>query len=69
MSRTSLWHWEKDLDFPIVVGQQKNGRYLVLEFTDLPHLILQGVTGTGESSAIRVILTTLIKYFKPECYN
>jgi DNA segregation ATPase FtsK/SpoIIIE, S-DNA-T family len=53
-------------DFPIVVGQQKNGRYLVLELTDLPHIILQGVTGSGKSSAIRVILTTLIKYFKSE---
>lgn len=54
------------MQMPIVVGKKKNGRYLVLECLDLPHVIIQGTTGSGKSSAIRVILTTLIKYKRPE---
>jgi DNA segregation ATPase FtsK/SpoIIIE, S-DNA-T family len=50
--------------FPIMTGQKKNGRYLILDALELPHVLLQGTTGSGKSSAIRVILTTLIKYFK-----
>lgn len=55
----------KDVAFPIVTGQKKNGRYLILDALELPHVIIQGTTGSGKSSAIRVIITTLIKYFKP----
>ncbi|WP_342541064.1 FtsK/SpoIIIE domain-containing protein [Heyndrickxia sp. FSL K6-6286] len=55
----------EDISFPIVTGQKKNGRYLVLDALELPHVIIQGTTGSGKSSAIRVILTTLIQYFKP----
>jgi S-DNA-T family DNA segregation ATPase FtsK/SpoIIIE len=50
---------------PIVTGNAKNGKCLVLDALDLPHVIIQGTTGSGKSSAIRVILTTLIKYKKP----
>jgi S-DNA-T family DNA segregation ATPase FtsK/SpoIIIE len=56
----------KGMDLPIVTGKKKNGRYLVLESLDLPHVIIQGTTGSGKSSAIRVILTTLIKYKRPK---
>lgn len=55
----------EEMQMPIVVGKKKNGKYLVLECLDLPHVIIQGTTGSGKSSAIRVILTTLIKYKKP----
>jgi DNA segregation ATPase FtsK/SpoIIIE, S-DNA-T family len=56
----------EDIKFPIVTGQKKNGRYLVLDALELPHVIIQGVSGSGKSSAIRVILTTLIKTLRPE---
>ncbi|MEH7086498.1 FtsK/SpoIIIE domain-containing protein [Neobacillus drentensis] len=54
------------IKIPIVTGQKKNGRYLVLDALELPHVIIQGVSGSGKSSAIRVILTTLIKTLRPE---
>ncbi|MED4229481.1 FtsK/SpoIIIE domain-containing protein [Neobacillus cucumis] len=54
------------IKFPIVTGQKKNGRYLILDALELPHVIIQGVSGSGKSSAIRVILTTLIKTLRPE---
>lgn len=54
------------MQMPIVIGKKKNGRYLVLECLELPHVIIQGTTGSGKSSAIRVILTTLIKCKRPE---
>ena len=54
------------MQLPIVTGKQKNGRYLVLDCFNSPHVIIQGTTGSGKSSAIRVILTTLIKYKKPD---
>lgn len=56
----------KDIKFPIVTGQKKNGRYLVLDALEMPHAIIQGVSGSGKSSVIRVIITTLIKTLKPE---
>ncbi|EJL1640155.1 DUF87 domain-containing protein [Shigella flexneri] len=53
---------ETPMKIPIVVGKKKNGRYLIIDAFDFPHVLIQGVTGSGKSSAIRVILCTLIKY-------
>ncbi|KAF0822492.1 FtsK/SpoIIIE domain-containing protein [Cytobacillus firmus] len=65
-SYKEIFPYLEGMDMPIVVGKKKNGRYLVLESLELPHVIIQGTTGSGKSSAIRVILTTLIKYRRPE---
>ncbi|MEH7526739.1 FtsK/SpoIIIE domain-containing protein, partial [Bacillus sp. JJ1503] len=65
-SYDEIFPFLKEMKIPIVVGKKKNGRYLVLECLDLPHIIIQGTTGSGKSSAIRVILSTLIKYKRPE---
>lgn len=67
-----IYHYDEILPYlegmfmPIVTGKSKNGKYLVLEALDLPHVIIQGTTGSGKSSAIRVIITTLIKFKRPE---
>jgi len=54
-----------EMIMPIVVGKKNNGQYIVLENLDFPHVIIQGASGSGKSSSIRVILSTLIQYKKP----
>lgn len=46
---------------PIVCGQNLEGDIYSFDMVENPHLLLAGETGSGKSSEIRSILTTLIK--------
>lgn len=51
---------------PIVVGAKLNGQLLAYDMDAYPHLLLSGETGSGKSSLLRVILTTLMLTKSPE---
>lgn len=55
-----------DLTLPIVIGAKLNGQLLAYDMDDYPHLLLSGETGSGKSSLLRVILTTLILTKSPD---
>lgn len=45
---------------PIVIGRSRRS-YVVYDMVENPHLLIAGETGSGKSTALRAILTTIIK--------
>ncbi|MFB1098191.1 FtsK/SpoIIIE domain-containing protein [Terribacillus sp. JSM ZJ617] len=54
------------LRVPVVCGQSFDGELKVYDMVENPHLLISGETGSGKSSELRSILTTLIKSKRPE---
>ena len=54
-----------DMKLPIIAGKDKNGQWRAFDLTKHPHLLIAGETGSGKSTQLRSILTTLIQYKKP----
>lgn len=51
---------------PIVSGVDINGKIVVFDLVKNPHLLIAGETGSGKSTQLRSILTTLIQALPPE---
>lgn len=58
----------KSCRLPVVVGKDQFGKHIVYDMVDAntPHLLIAGETGSGKSSMVRVVLSTLIQYMSPE---
>ncbi|EJV42378.1 hypothetical protein IEK_05707 [Bacillus toyonensis] len=58
----------KDYRLPVVVGRDQFGKMIAYDMIDSnsPHLLIAGETGSGKSSMVRVVLSTLIQYMSPE---
>ena len=50
---------------PIVCGKDRNGQLVVYDMRDIPHLLIGGATGSGKSTQLRQLLTTLIIALPP----
>ncbi|PGM07197.1 FtsK/SpoIIIE domain-containing protein [Bacillus thuringiensis] len=53
---------------PVVVGRDQFGNMIVYDMVDsnTPHLLIAGETGSGKSSMVRVVLSTLIQCTSPD---
>ena len=51
---------------PIALGRSVNGQPVVLDLTEMPHVLIAGATGAGKSVAINSIITCLLMHFSPE---
>ncbi|MFA2694863.1 FtsK/SpoIIIE domain-containing protein [Bacillus mycoides] len=53
---------------PVAVGRDQFGNMIVYDMIDSnsPHLLIAGETGSGKSSMVRVVLSTLIQYMSPD---
>lgn len=49
----------------LICGQDRNGRYVAHDLLTHPHVLVAGETGSGKSTQLRSILTTLILTKKP----
>ncbi|MFL0405207.1 FtsK/SpoIIIE domain-containing protein [Bacillus nitratireducens] len=58
----------KKYRLPVVVGRDQFGNLITYDMVDsnTPHLLIAGETGSGKSSMVRVVLSTLIQYMSPE---
>ncbi|MFA2694508.1 FtsK/SpoIIIE domain-containing protein [Bacillus mycoides] len=58
----------KQYRLPIVVGRDQFGNMIVYDMAEsnTPHLLIAGETGSGKSSMVRVVLSTLIQYMSPD---
>ncbi|WP_416808856.1 FtsK/SpoIIIE domain-containing protein [Bacillus thuringiensis] len=58
----------KKYRLPVVVGRDQFGNMIVYDMIDsnTPHLLIAGETGSGKSSMVRVVLSTLIQYMSPD---
>lgn len=54
------------LKLPIVCGQNLEGNIHAIDLVTNPHILISGETGSGKSSEIRSIVTTLIKTKTPK---
>lgn len=50
----------------IICGQDQSGKYISFDIAEKPHILIAGETGSGKSTQLRSILTTLIKTKRPE---
>jgi hypothetical protein len=68
VSYSEVMHWYPD-DFkykviiPVGVGEQNKIKWV--NFTDFPHWMVVGQTGTGKSNFINVMFSSLISQYKP----
>ena len=44
----------------VICGKDRNARYVSIDLTQQPHILIAGETGSGKSSQLRSILTTMI---------
>ncbi|HHY2677490.1 TPA: FtsK/SpoIIIE domain-containing protein [Bacillus toyonensis] len=53
---------------PVVVGRDQFGNMIVYDMVEAntPHLLIAGETGSGKSSMVRVVISTLIQYMSPD---
>ncbi|HER2169467.1 TPA: DNA translocase FtsK, partial [Streptococcus pyogenes] len=56
----------KNAKLPIVCGVDMNGLNVVYDMVDHPHLLIAGETGSGKSTQLRSILSSLIQYKSPD---
>lgn len=49
----------------IICGKDRNGQYVAFDLLKQPHILIAGETGSGKSTQLRSILTTLILTKKP----
>lgn len=54
------------MELPIVAGLDLNGNIIVFDMLKNPHLLIAGETGSGKSTQLRSILTTLIQALPPD---
>jgi len=50
----------------ILCGVDLNGQFKIFDLTQMPHILIAGETGSGKSSQLRSIITTLILSKKPQ---
>ncbi|EOO71567.1 MULTISPECIES: FtsK/SpoIIIE domain-containing protein [Bacillus cereus group] len=58
----------KEYRLPVVVGRDQFGKTITYDMIDsnTPHLLIAGETGSGKSSTVRAVLSTLIQYMSPD---
>jgi S-DNA-T family DNA segregation ATPase FtsK/SpoIIIE len=49
----------------VICGMDRNGQYVAFDLLKRPHILIAGETGSGKSTQLRSILTTLILTNKP----
>lgn len=56
----------KSFKLPIICGVDRYGRYKIIELIKQPHILIAGETGSGKSTQLRSLITTLIQFKKPK---
>jgi S-DNA-T family DNA segregation ATPase FtsK/SpoIIIE len=56
---------KENILMPIVCGMNEKGQFKIYDATNSPNLLIYGEPGSGKSSILHVILSTLIQRFSP----
>ena len=56
----------KDLILPIALGKSISGQPIIGDLSSMPHLLIAGTTGSGQSVCINTILLSLLFRHKPD---
>ena len=55
-----------DLRMPIIIGYDEENKLLVENLTRMPHLLVAGCTGSGKSTFLRNVITSITSRFTPD---
>ncbi|WP_085523832.1 FtsK/SpoIIIE domain-containing protein [Tuberibacillus sp. Marseille-P3662] len=56
----------KKYDLPIICGVDRHGKMRLYDMENHPHLLIAGETGSGKSTQLRAILSTLVKHYSSD---
>jgi S-DNA-T family DNA segregation ATPase FtsK/SpoIIIE len=62
----SIKEYKKKMNIPIVFGTDKNGKNIVEDLVNIPHILISGQTGSGKTNMLTSILMQLILQFEPK---
>lgn len=57
---------QKDLTLPLMLGKDTSGKPLISDLTEMPHLLIAGVTGSGKTICLNSIIAGLLFTKSPE---
>jgi len=60
---SEIFPFIEGLALPIICGMNRHGQYVAYDAISEPHLLIAGESGSGKSTQLRSILTTLIQYY------
>ena len=55
-----------DLRIPLIIGYDEENKLLVENLTRMPHLLVAGCTGSGKSTFLRNVITSITSRFTPD---
>lgn len=55
-----------EMKLPIIVGRDRNNDPVAFDLAEYPHVLISGETGSGKSSLLRAVLTTLMLGKQPD---
>jgi S-DNA-T family DNA segregation ATPase FtsK/SpoIIIE len=58
--------WAESARLPLYLGKDTEGRPLVYDLADMPHLLIAGRTGTGKSVCLNAVILSLLMTRTPE---
>lgn len=50
---------------PVLVGEDSTGKSIIVDITEMPHLLIAGTTGSGKSMAINALISSVITCCNP----
>ena len=54
------------MKMPLFLGKDTEGRPLVYDLADMPHLLIAGRTGTGKSVCLNAIILSMLMTRRPD---
>jgi S-DNA-T family DNA segregation ATPase FtsK/SpoIIIE len=58
--------WASKAKLPLFLGKDTEGRPLVHDLTDMPHLLIAGSTGTGKSVSMNALILSILMTRRPD---
>ena len=53
-------------ELPLILGKDVSGKPMILDLSQMPHMLIAGATGAGKSVCMNTILTGLLMKYSPE---
>jgi len=60
---------KKEFNLPIALGKNISGTPIIVDLTEMPHLLVAGTTGSGKSVCINSIILSLLYKHSPDTCN
>ena len=58
-----------DIGIPVILGEDRSGKPVVVDLSRAPHLLIAGATGTGTTLCVHSLILSLLSSFTPDELN